>query len=244
MADFAGRVGALWRYPVSSLGGERLDSAHIEPDGVAGDRQWGVADAETGGVAGPEREKRWRIAPEVSARLAGEGAEIRLGGGDWMPAGGEAARAALAAHFGFPVEIRPHPGWTDGGAEAVQPRYERAAIHLLTTSSLAVLRRILPDAVIDERRFRPNLVLDTGEDSVGFTETGWIGRRIGIGEAELRIVEPCERCAFTMIGQPGLPFDKRILAAISSENGKGFGVLCCVVRPGTVALGDEARLSR
>lgn len=237
-----GEVGALWRYPVSSLGGEPMETARVTQEGVEGDRRWGVADAATGGVAGPEREKRWRIAPDLSSRLAGEGAEIRAGEGAWMAAGSAQAREALSAHFGFPVEVRPHPG-TNGGGATVTPRYERAAIHLVTTASLRALEDVVPDAVVDPRRFRPNLVVRTGPGVTGFAETAWVGREIRIGEAVLRVQEPCERCAFTMLAQPGVPFDKRILPAITSENAKGFGVLCSVVTPGAVALADTVALA-
>ena len=31
-------VGALWRYPVKTLGGERLDTAEVTTNGIIGDR--------------------------------------------------------------------------------------------------------------------------------------------------------------------------------------------------------------
>jgi uncharacterized protein YcbX len=42
------RVLELWRYPVKSLQGERLASAEIGPEGIAGDRQWALFDVATG----------------------------------------------------------------------------------------------------------------------------------------------------------------------------------------------------
>jgi uncharacterized protein len=39
------RVLELWRYPVKSLQGERLDEADFGPEGIAGDRQWGCSTA-------------------------------------------------------------------------------------------------------------------------------------------------------------------------------------------------------
>lgn len=41
-----GEVAQLWRYPVKSLGGERLDDVEIGPRGVLGDRLWAVRDLE------------------------------------------------------------------------------------------------------------------------------------------------------------------------------------------------------
>src|SRR3954471_11917551 len=41
-----GRVAALWRYPVKSMAGERLDDVEVSWHGLAGDRRWGfVQDA-------------------------------------------------------------------------------------------------------------------------------------------------------------------------------------------------------
>jgi uncharacterized protein YcbX len=39
-----GRVAQLWRYPVKSLGGERVEHAEFSPRGVLGDRLWAVRD--------------------------------------------------------------------------------------------------------------------------------------------------------------------------------------------------------
>lgn len=41
-----GQVAQLWRYPVKSLGGERVDAVDIGPRGVRGDRLWAVRDLE------------------------------------------------------------------------------------------------------------------------------------------------------------------------------------------------------
>jgi uncharacterized protein YcbX len=41
-----GQVAELWRYPVKSLGGERLEYAEVGPRGILGDRLWAVRDLE------------------------------------------------------------------------------------------------------------------------------------------------------------------------------------------------------
>ena len=38
------RVLEIWRHPVKSLRGEPLDEAEVTPDGLAGDRGWGIRD--------------------------------------------------------------------------------------------------------------------------------------------------------------------------------------------------------
>lgn len=41
-----GKVAALWRYPVKSLGGEQVDRVDVGPRGLHGDRLWAVRDVE------------------------------------------------------------------------------------------------------------------------------------------------------------------------------------------------------
>jgi uncharacterized protein YcbX len=50
-----GEVAQLWRYPVKSLGGERLEHADIGPRGVLGDRLWAVRDLERDVTASARR---------------------------------------------------------------------------------------------------------------------------------------------------------------------------------------------
>jgi uncharacterized protein YcbX len=111
-------------------------------------------------------------------------------------------------------------------------------VHVLTTASLAWLRRRLPDAAIDERRFRPNIVLDVpGESPV---EQGWIGRVLSIGRAKLRMTRPTERCVMTTLAQGDLPADPRVLRCLGEEADACFGVYAQVVQPGEVRVGDSA----
>jgi uncharacterized protein YcbX len=44
------RLVKMARYPVKSLQGEDMSSAEIEPDGVRGDRSWGIRDETTGKI--------------------------------------------------------------------------------------------------------------------------------------------------------------------------------------------------
>lgn len=236
-----GRVAALWRYPVSSLGGERLEACAVDATGLAGDRAWGLADRDSGETAFPESKRRWRPAPQIRARSAGDGLRLDFPDGSSLPAG--AAGDALAAHFGFPVMLRPHGADAAETATArpLRPRYERHPIHILTTASLTALQAILPDSAIDERRFRPNLVLDL-PDAEGFAETGWIGRLVAIGEVRIRIVDPCVRCAFTTLTQGGLPLDPAVLMAVAKRNATHLGVLCTVEAPGEIRVGEAVRV--
>lgn len=149
-----GRLRDIRRYPVSSMGGELLKEVDVSMTGLAGDRKIGLYAKETGEVAAPGRHKHWRPLPNVLARLRPEGVEISLDQASWIGAGQGAL--ALSAYLGFEVELRAYDG-----TEKAKSLYELSPIHLLTTSSMAALQEILPDAMIDARRFRCNLVIET-----------------------------------------------------------------------------------
>ena len=164
--------------------------------------------------------------------MGADGPEISTDGSVWHRVPSPAADAAASNHLAFPVRFQHF-----GEIDAI-PRYERDPLHILTTASLARLQALLPAAIVDTRRFRPNILVETGDGEVDFVEQRFIGKRLLIGAAVVEITEPCTRCAFTALGQPGLPFDKDVLHAIARHGGGGFGVLAKVVATGQVALGD------
>ena len=45
----------IWRYPVKSMAGEKLDATEIGERGVAGDRAWAVRDEVRGGISGAKK---------------------------------------------------------------------------------------------------------------------------------------------------------------------------------------------
>lgn len=50
---------SLWRYPVKSMQGERLESSAIGARGLAGDRAYALIDLETGHVGSAKRPRQW-----------------------------------------------------------------------------------------------------------------------------------------------------------------------------------------
>jgi uncharacterized protein len=47
-----GSIGELWRYPVKSMAGERLDRCPVSATGLLGDRGWAVRDDIAGAIRG------------------------------------------------------------------------------------------------------------------------------------------------------------------------------------------------
>jgi uncharacterized protein YcbX len=55
----AGRVAAVWRYPVKSMPGEELAAAEVTERGLLGDRAYALVDAPTGKVASAKNPRLW-----------------------------------------------------------------------------------------------------------------------------------------------------------------------------------------
>jgi uncharacterized protein YcbX len=121
--------------------------------------------------------------------------------------------------------------------------FDCALVHVLTTATIDRLRELYPPGRFEVRRFRPNVVLETGSDARGFVENAWIGQTLAIGAAvRLSITGPCPRCVMTTLPQGDLPKDPGILRTAAQHNHANVGLYASVVRGGTVHRGDAIRL--
>ena len=229
----------LWRYPVKSLQGERVEEAEIGPCGLAGDRGWAIFDLDTGFGLTARRAAELLFA---SARLRPDGTpEITL------PDGSVAADdTALSAWLGRRVALRAaadvaeerryeNPADTETEAESSWAPFAgsngafhdsgRAVVTVVSTGTLDGRER---------RRFRANVVVDgAGEDHL-------LGRAVRAGAAELKIVMPVARCVMVTRAQPGgVGIDRDVLRRIHRERGGTLSVGGTVTRPGAVRVGDE-----
>lgn len=66
------QISRIYRYPVKSMGGERLEHAAVGPNGIAGDRRLAILDVETGAIASAKSPKRWAGLLQFSARYLSE----------------------------------------------------------------------------------------------------------------------------------------------------------------------------
>ena len=127
-------------------------------------------------------------------------------------------------------------------ANTIGRYYDAFPLMIMSTSAMASMAEALPDSVIDIRRFRPSLVVDTG-DAEGHPELDWIGRRLTVGEVELELVAPCPRCVMvTREVTDDLPQDRTILRHIVKDLDQNVGIYANVVKPGRIANGDQVAL--
>jgi uncharacterized protein YcbX len=116
-------------------------------------------------------------------------------------------------------------------------RVDAAPIMLLTDRSLASLQRAAGDAVIDVRRFRPSVLVETTETG-DFPEQDWVGGRLRVGEVLLDLRVTCARCAMVTHGFAELPRDPTIMRRLVSVADGNLGVYATVAEPGRIRIGD------
>lgn len=233
------RVAEIWRYPVKSMGGERLDAAAVTSDGIEGDRAWGVYDLATGLVLTARRE------PSLLFLSAGHRPDgrptITCEDGADLP-----DDDALSSWIGRPVELRSAalgPGTFENpmtidhetGDERDWFQWDSAGrtFHDGGSTVSFVSRASLGEW--DARRFRANLVLDGGEGEE------LLSGEVAVGGAVLTVRKPIDRCVMVTRAQPGLPRDLSVLKRVIAERGNRLAVGATVAAPGRIAVGDPFR---
>jgi hypothetical protein len=211
-------VAELWRYPVKSLRGERLQSAVIGPDGVFGDRYAHVRQQSGRVVTSRFRPRLLGLQGSL-----GEDGEPLVEGLPWESPG---ARELVRAAAGPGSEIVRFRGADRG------QRYDVLPLTVLTTSMAAAVG-------VDRRRFRPNLVISGAE---GLEETGWPGLGLRAGGVVIGVRNRRARCVMTTFDPDTIEQDAGVLRRIVSSFDGQVALDCWVVVPGSVAVGDAAEL--
>ncbi len=226
------RILELWRYPIKSVGGERLATAEVSELGLDGDRSWGLVDNQTTMVLTARREPRLLHA---SATLVdGRPVTVTSDGRtlldsddytEWLgtpvtltPAGPDSGT------YEAPLDAANDADWVSwqGAADAWHDS-ERARVSLVSTGSLGQW---------DARRFRSNIVLE------GSGEDGLIGQEIAIGSVSLQINNGIERCVMVTRPQPGIERDLQVLKTINTDRGSRLCIGATITAPGQLSEGD------
>ncbi len=114
-----------------------------------------------------------------------------------------------------------------------------ASISIQGTASLKALSEAC-GTELDPRRFRGNLWFSGGE---AFEERSWLGKRVKIGTAILRVDEVINRCRATEANPETGERDVKTLYALRKGWGRlDFGVKAVVETSGTIATGDTLEL--
>lgn len=238
------RVSELWRYPVKSMGGESLLEADVDELGLLGDRGWGVFDVETGLTLTGRRTPELLMA---SARLADGELVITLPGGREVGEDDDAVLSAWlgrevalrsaadgAGRFENPMDVEREADWIewDGPAGTFHDS-GRSRFTLVSTQSLREW---------DIRRFRTNVVVDTGgEDEFvgGVISIGSVVNGVFVDGVVATVTKRVDRCIMVTRPQPGLGADRAVLTTLRDEREMCLSVGCTVDQPGRIALGSS-----
>jgi uncharacterized protein len=211
------KVAELWRYPVKTMAGEKLERVHVGPLGLEGDRIVHVEDAHGQvitsrshprflghkGTLGPDGEplvdgRPWK-SPQVAADV------VDIGG-----------RGAKLVRF--------------DGAE----RFDVLPLLVATDGAIAAFGH-------DGRRLRPNIVIGGVE---GLAEREWPGGCLRIGKALIGVQDLRSRCIMTAYDPDTQVRDKRITQDIYRRFAGKLALNCFVIEGGDISVGDAVELIR
>jgi hypothetical protein len=122
--------------------------------------------------------------------------------------------------------------------------FEIGAVFVLASGSVDHLRELQGGtALIDRRRFRPNLYLDMGRGSDRFVEDAWLGHALEIGsDLLLDQFDPTLWCVTSTLAQEELPRDLSVLRITAQHHRGCLGVYASVRSAGPVRVGDPVVL--
>ena len=205
----------LWRYPVKSLAGERIEEARIDRLGIAFDRQILV------------RNGRGKLlTSRTHHRLLGLKGTLR---GDGV---------ALISGYAWDSPEALHLVREAAGPDAELFKYDGAerfdVLPLLIATDGAIAHM-----GFDSRRLRPNIVIGGVK---GLEERTWPGHRLRIGDVVIDVVQLRGRCIMTTYDPDTLQQDLNVLKGIVSELGGTMALDCRVDSAGLVRVGQPAAL--
>jgi uncharacterized protein YcbX len=210
------RVDQLWRYPVKTLAGERLDVADLTADGITGDRTVHVR-----GPEGVRTSRRHHFLLGLQGTLGPEGVPLV----DGHPWDGEEAAALVRAAAGEDARLAAYDG---------PERFDVLPLLVATDGAIAAFGR-------DVRRLRPNIVV-AGVDET--EEATWPGAELHIGDVVIGLDSMRPRCPMTTVDPDTLERDPEVLRDIARRFGGRLALNAEVFIPGRIAVGDAVRLVR
>ena len=235
-----GQVEAIFRYPVKSMGGERLEVANLGWHGLDGDRR----------LAFRRIEDRsgfpWLSASNLpdlvlfAPRRSEDGAEgeppthIRTPDGEEMPVFGEALAAEVGRRYGSPVQMM----------QLKHGIFDEASMSVIASETVREIGR-LAGRSLDVRRFRPNVLVGLLRPGP-FQEDEWVGGVLSFGEGEdapaIAVTMRDLRCSMVNLDPDTASPAPEVMKAVVRANQNNAGIYGTVTRTGRLAVGQTVYL--
>lgn len=209
-------VSEIWRYPVKSLKGERLNETEITKFGIPGDRQIAVIRTINGRF----------LTSRSKPKLLGLQGSINA---DGVPTiNGHPWNSDEALHL-----VREAAGESVTLKQIPAPQAFDVLPLLVATDGAA---RYLN---IDHRRLRPNILL---ADVPDLEERKWPGRVIAIGDVRIHAEKLRDRCVMTTFDPDTQIQDPSVLQRIIRNLDGSTALDSSVITPGRIHVGDAAHI--
>lgn len=211
------KVTEIWRYPVKTMAGEKLQRVSIRPLGIEGDRVVHVEDSQ-------ER----LITSRTHPRFLGHKGTLGLDGEplvDGRPWNNPEVAAEVVDIVGPGAKLVRYDGIE---------RFDVLPLMVATDGAIAAFGH-------DLRRLRPNIVIGGVE---GLTEREWPGGCLRIGKVLIGVQDLRLRCIMTAYHPDTLVQDKEITRDIYRRFEGKLALNCFVIEGGEITEGDEVQLVR
>ena len=241
--------------PVKSLGLSHPTAVHVGKSGIVEDRRFHVIDER--GRLMTQRQIARMVQVKADYRLDPETLSLTFPDGSTVQGTPATEDSVTTFIFGRMVrgnvvsgdfnqalstfcnaDLRLVKSETPGQAQDAYP------ISILSQGSLDQLASQAGlSSPLDNRRFRPNLLVD---NSTPHEEDTWVGSEVAVGdEVRISIVSRDPRCAITThdpnTGQRDMNTLRVILSYRPDPQAAYFGVYGNVIAPGLASLGDEVK---
>ena len=237
MPALIGHVEALFRYPVKSMGGERLEAAELGWHGLDGDRRLAFRrmDDRSGfpWLSASKLPDLLLFAPQ--RRGDGTGGDlpthIRTPDGEEMPVFGEELAAEIGRRVGAPVQMM----------QLKHGMFDEATLSVIATDTMHEIERLAGRGP-DVRRFRPNVVVRLLQ-SAPFQEDEWLGGVLSFGEGNdapaVTVTMRDVRCSMVNLDPDSASSAPEMLKAVVRANRNNAGIYGAVTRTGRLAVGQS-----
>jgi uncharacterized protein len=209
-------VSEIWRYPVKSLKGERLQETEITSLGIPGDRQIAVIRTLNGRfLTSRSRPKLLGLQGSINA----DGVPT-INGHPWNSI---EALGLIREAAGEPVTLQQIPA---------PQAFDILPLLVATDGAARYLN-------IDHRRLRPNILL---ADVPDLEERNWPGRVIAIGNVRIHAEKLRDRCVMTTFDPDTQAQDPSVLLRIVRELDGSTALDSSVIAEGMIRVGDQAHI--
>jgi uncharacterized protein YcbX len=235
-----GHVEAIFRYPVKSMRGERLEAANLGWHGLEDDRR----------LAFRRMDDRsgfpWLTASKLSDLLLfapcrrDDGAQgelpthVRTPDGEEMPVFGTDLATEIGRRYRAPVQMM----------QLRHGIFDDACISVIASDTVREIGR-LAGLSLDVRRFRPNVVVRLPRP-VPFQEDEWLGGVLSFGEGDdapaIAVTMHDVRCSMVNLDPDSASSAPEVLKAVLRANQNNAGIYGAVTRTGRVAVGQTVIL--